>query len=309
MKYSHIFFTLIMISGSFLFTACETTIQPELESADPILVVDAWINDKFEDQVILLTKTQPYLDNVLPPGVSGAIVKVDYEGGTLTFTEDDNQPGRYVWHPSTQSDVTNAFGKIGRDYQLNVQTGGETFIAKSRINRTVHIDSVTFKLEENSAFYPAGSYTGEFWAKENPGRGDTYWIRGYKNGMALDKPSEIITAYDAGFSAGGNFDGGTFIPPLRSINPNDVDANDQNLPPYKVGDSLYVEVHSITLAAFYFLNEVATQTDRPGGFGQLFATPLANVSTNIMNSNPAGSKALGFFNVAAVNGKGKKLVK
>jgi hypothetical protein len=54
---------------------------------------------------------------------------------------------------------------------------------------------------------------------------------------------------------------------------------------------------------------VAIQTDRPGGFAELFSTPLANVSTNITNANVNGSKAVGFFNVSAVSSAGKKYVK
>jgi hypothetical protein len=52
---------------------------------------------------------------------------------------------------------------------------------------------------------------------------------------------------------------------------------------------------------------VIIQTDRPGGFAELFSTPLANVSTNVTNLDPNGTKAVGFFNVSAVSGLGKKL--
>jgi hypothetical protein len=53
---------------------------------------------------------------------------------------------------------------------------------------------------------------------------------------------------------------------------------------------------------------VIIQSDRPGGFGELFASPFANVRTNIINSNPNGNKAVGFFNVGTVSGLGKKFV-
>ena len=124
----------------------------------------------------------------------------------------------------------------------------------------------------------------------------------------MNKPSEINLAYDAGFSAGGNFDGVSFITPIRQgINPFDQDDNDEIIPPYLPGDSVYVEIHSITLEAFNFMNEVAIQTNRPGGFSELFASPISNVSTNIFNANNSSRKALGFFNVAAVSGLGKRL--
>lgn len=295
----------LLLTASF-FYSCEETINPDLEDADPKLVVDAWLTNKVEDQVVRLSWTQPYLENTLPSGVSGATVVVTYDGGEITFSEDASEAGTYRWTPT---DVTSAevFGTIGRNYKLTVRVGAETFEATSRINRTVAIDSITFEFEENDPLYPDNSYTAEFWATDPVGKGDTYWIRSYKNGVALLKPSEINVAYDAGFTAGGNFDGVTFLPPLRSVNPDEEDENDEPLSPYEPGDSVYVEIHSITLEAYNFLNQVIIQTDRPGGFAELFSTPLANVSTNITNLDPNGTKAVGFFNVSAVSGMGKKL--
>lgn len=291
------------LSG-FLFASCEDIIDPSLRKADPVLVVDAWINDKVEDQIIRLTMTQAYLSGEAPPAVSGATVTVDYDGGSISFTEDVSEPGVYRWETDavTSDEV---FGVIGRTYTLNVVVNGQTFQATSKINRTVAIDSVTFE-KDDSPFYPDNSYIAEFWATEPLGEGDTYWIRTYKNGQLLSKPSEINIAYDAGFSRGSKIDGITFIPPIRAVNPNDVDEDDMPLAPYEIGDSVYVEIHSITYASFTFLSQVSIQTNRPGGFGELFSTPLANVSSNMVAS--AGPlKAVGFFNVAAVEGLGKKL--
>jgi len=57
------------------------------------------------------------------------------------------------------------------------------------------------------------------------------------------------------------------------------------------------------------LNEVAIQTNRPGGFAELFAQPLANVSSNILVADESSetTKAIGFFNVSAVSSEGRKL--
>lgn len=299
-------------SLSFLFvwivlitTSCEEIIDPTLQRAEPILVVDAWINNKVEDQVIRLTMTQPYLENVLPSGVSGASVVMSYDGGTIAFTEDAGNAGVYRWTP-TEITADEAFGEMNRAYTLTIISNGETYEATSRIKRTVPVDSITFK-QDTGPFYPEGSYTAEFWATDAVGTGDTYWIRTYKNGTLLSKPSEINIAYDAAFSEGGNFDGITFITPIRDVSPDEVDEDDLPLSPYVMGDSVYVEIHSITRESFTFLNEVIIQTNRPGGFGELFSTPLANVSSNIKNTNTSGKKVVGFFNVAAVTGIGKKL--
>lgn len=293
------------IATGLVLASCEDVINPNLRNADPVLVIDAWINDKPEDQVIRLTLSQPYLSDEVPPGVSGATVTVTYDGGSLDFIEDGSDPGVYRWITDEATSEA-VFGEIGRAYTLTVVVDGQTFEAVSKINRTVAIDSITFE-EDDSPFYPDNSYIAEFWATEPLGTGDTYWIRSYKNGIPLSKPSEINIAYDAGFSPGGSFDGITFIPPIRGVNPNDVDDDDMPLSPYVIGDSLYVEIHSITYESFTFLSQVIVQTDRPGGFGELFSTPLANVSSNVIQASSGSLKAVGFFNVAAVEGLGKKL--
>lgn len=281
--------------------SCEDVINPQLESAEPVLVIDAWINNLPDSQKVILTRTQPYFQNILPPAVSGATVTITDQSGTVfSFLED--KPGEYVWVPSG-NDV---FGTLGLNYTLSVQTNGETFIAESRMGRVPVVDSITFFVQEGNQFID-DLYQAEFWAKDPLETGDAYWIKFYKNGVQQNKPSEIITAYDAGFTKGGNFSGVEFIPPIRrAINPFDTDADDQLLSPYQVGDSVSVQIHAVTEAAFNFLNQVAIQTDRPGGFSELFSTPLANVSTNIRNTNANGSKVVGFFNVGAVSGLGRK---
>jgi hypothetical protein len=55
------------------------------------------------------------------------------------------------------------------------------------------------------------------------------------------------------------------------------------------------------------MNELRIQTDRPGGFAELFAVPLSNIPTNIYNVNPSGNEALGFFCVSAVS-SGKEIL-
>ena len=73
------------------------------------------------------------------------------------------------------------------------------------------------------------------------------------------------------------------------------------------GDSVYVEIHSISNDAYFFLNQVVIETNREGGFGALFATPLANVSTNIVPQNPDNA-VTGFFNIASVSTAANRLV-
>jgi hypothetical protein len=297
----HIYLLVAALMISLL--ACETVIDPRLEEAEPILAVDAWITNKPEPQVIKVMKTQPYFDNSIPPGVSGAQVTVtDSNGKVYVFTEDPVGSGNYVWVPQGNE----VFGESGLTYTLAIEAEGESYTATTLMGSVPPVDSITFRMEEGGQFI-TDLYLAEFWALDPPEPGNTYWIKTYKNGQLLNKPSEILLAYDASFTRGGAFSGIIFIAPIRTgINPFDEDSNGDLLSPYAVGDSVYVELNSLSEASFDFLNQVIVQTDRPGGFSELFATPLANVSTNIFNTNPNGKRAVGFFNVASVSGLGRK---
>ncbi len=283
-------------------SSCEDVIHPQLESAPPILVVDAWINNRPETQVVILTQSQAYFDNTTPPGVKGATVTItDDHGNSFSFIEDDKKVGYYTWKP-----VSAVFGTVGYRYKLNIVVNGETFVSETKMGRVPPVDSITFDKSKRTASKDS-IVRAEFWATDPAGAGDAYFIRSYKNGTLLNKPSEINIAYDAGFSAGGQTDGVMFITPIRrGINSRDEDDKGTLLSPIAPGDSMNVQIHSISKAAFTYLNEVSIQTNRPGGFQELFARPLANVSTNISNTNSGGSKALGFFNVAAVTSAGKR---
>lgn len=284
--------------------ACEDVIYPELPDADPVTVVDAWINNKSERQVIRVKRTLPYFQAEELPGVPGADVTItDSEGKVYQFIESEIEDGEYFWDPDEQDSV---FGQVGLAYTLHVSVAEDIFQAFSVMNRVPEIDSINFRFEEGNDFFP-DAYFGAVYAVDLEGPGDTYWIRAYKNGNFLNKPSEINVAYDAGFTAGSLVDGITFIQPVRDgVNPFDQDENDDFLPPYEPGDSLYVEIHSITNDSFFFLTELALQTDRPGGFAELFAQPLSNVPTNILNTT-GNEKVVGFFNVAAVSSAGRRL--
>lgn len=301
MKIRNVLFPFLLLACGIL-VSCEEVISPTLQQANPVLVVDAWITNEPTTQRIILTRTQPYFEAVLPTGVSGAVVTVVENGSkTFTFTENPVKPGYYEWTPAGADTL-----KVGEAYALLITTGGETYQAQSLMGRVPAIDSLTFDKDTNIATGDPIT-RAEFWATDPVGVGDAYWIRTFKNGVPLLKPSEINIAFDAGVSIGGPTDGVIFIAPVRRrINANDRDANDRLISPIKNGDSIQVQIHSVTVAAFTFLNEVSIQTNRPGGFAELFATPLANVSTNIINTNPNGTKAVGFFNTAAVSAAGKR---
>jgi len=294
-------YTLLFIMSA-AFSSCEEDFFPPLEPAEPLVVVDAWINNLPGKQTIRITETHPYFDNVFTPGIENATVYlIDNEGIQYDFTKSFS-PGDYEWNPTATQPV---MGIIGNTYELTILIDDIEISAISTLNRVPEIDSVTFRFVEGNSFFP-DSYFASFHGLDLEGPGDTYWIKAYKNGQYLSKPNEINIAFDGGIGFGNSADGIPFIQPIRdAINPFDTDGNDSFIPPYIPGDSVMVELHSISNEAYTLLAELRIQTDRPGGFAELFATPLANIPSNLVRSDEI--PVLGFFCMSAISIKGEFL--
>ncbi|MEQ8626205.1 DUF4249 domain-containing protein [Ekhidna sp.] len=283
--------------------ACNTDIAVDLQEAEAPLVVDAFIYHKAEPQVIDLTIANTYFDSSEPIGISGANVIIHDVEADMDYIFSEESAGKYVWNPTNPSD---SFGIVGNTYVLSIDNNGSTYSSTSRLNRVVPVDSITWRLEEEEPFTEGDYYVGEFWATDAPGAGDAYWIKAWKNGVLLNQPGEINLAIDGAFSDGDNADNVTFITPIRqAVTPFEFDDEDVLIDPFELGDSLYVEIQSITPEVHFFLQSAIEQTDREGGFGELFATPLANLPTNIFPEDPS-EQVVGIFCMSAAKGLGRK---
>jgi hypothetical protein len=119
---------------------------------------------------------------------------------------------------------------------------------------------------------------------------DYYWIKSYKNGVFFNKGGDLNICVNGAYGAGA--DGFPFIPPIaESITPfGEI---------FKVNDVCRVEIHSINLETYNFLNQVRTQTTNSG----LFATSPENIKTNIANNTSSKIKVVGWFEMSAVGFK------
>lgn len=287
----HSFFLLIF---AFTITSCEDEIDIDVEPLTEQLVVDAWLTNQADSQIIKLSMTQPYFDNKLPAGVSGATVTVTSSTGTIfEFIETEN--GNYVWTPTADETL----GEIGTDYGLQITVDGQNYGSISTMNRVPPIDSITYEFRDDETFGPDGIYA-EFFSRDPLGGGDTYWVKTFKNGTFLNKPGEINLAFDAGFSEGGSVDGLIFITPIReSINriPDEDTEDDNDVSPWAVGDEIRIELHAINNEAFYFL--ATAQRQITNGNNGIFSEPVINTTGNVFRED--GKPILGMFNVAAVS--------
>jgi len=280
------YFLLILLAGLSL-TACETVIDTKLDTGPIQLAVDGTLTDQPGPQTIRLTQTAAYFDNGKAPVASGATVTViDNTGRTFAFTDPDND-GYYVWTPGAKDTL----GRVGNTYRLGIQYQGETYSAVSKMNRVPVIDSLIFRKEKINPLSKTEGYQAEFYARDFAGAKDYYRIKFYRNGTLQNKPGNIITLEDASFSGSANTDGLVFIRPFRqSVNPDSL---------YALNDVVKVELLSLTPEAFLFWQQFQ-QAITNGG---LFATPPANVPTNIVNANAAGKQAVGFFITSAIRSR------
>ena len=280
--------------------SCEETIDIDVDEGEPQLTVDAWLTDQPGLQTIRLTMSQAYFANEFnDPALGAEVAVVSLQDSSIYNFTDPDADGSYTWG----AEEGESFVEVGGQYGLGIAYQDKEFFSLSRANPVPDIDSLVFVYEEEELGQPEGYY-GELFATDLPGVGDCYWIKAYKNGEFLNKPSEINIAFDAGFSQGTATDGITFIAPVRSaVNPV-PNPDDDPAPGYEVGDSLYVEIHAIPQEAFYYMIELQGQLQNGG----LFATPTANVPTNIFNADENDdTQALGFFAVSSVSSEGNRL--
>jgi hypothetical protein len=279
-------FILVVITLS----SCEDVVKIEVPPGESQLVVDAFIDDRRQTQTIRLTKTSPYFDNSPSPAATGAkvVVKDMILGLEYNFEDTDND-GNYTWTPA----VFDTICRVGFPYKLTIEYNGETFTAESYVGRPAILDSISNSFRKRT-FGREGQFI-DLYAYDQPGKGDCYWLKAYVNGKFLNSPNDLRTAYDMAFDPQSP-DGGLFITPIREF---------MNSSAFEIGDSVKVEIHSITVQTLFYWNLVANELGNSG----LFATPPSNVPTNIENTNKdSETKAVGWFNTSSTV-EGSRIVK
>lgn len=280
---------IFFLPGIFALSACEDVIDVTLDQGHPLLVVDAFLNNKHDVQTIRLTRSVPYLSSERAPGLEGARVFVtDLLNGKRYFFREAGE-GIYQWRPR----FTEVFGEPGKTYQLNIELGEDIYMARSEVHPVMPIDSIVYDYEEKNPFQEAG-YQAYFIAFDLKGQTDYYFIRSYKNGILRSRNIDFQVCIDAAYGEGA--DGLQFIEPVADFTPGDD--------PYSPGDSASVEIASIDKRTYGFLSQVINQSSNAG----LFATPPANVRTNIESLFPGPElKPAGWFSVSAVSAAGVRI--
>lgn len=280
---------LAILSLSILFFSCEDVVPITIEEGTSQLSVDGMITNLGYPDTVVLTRTVAYLNNNEEiPTVKNAIVVITTDNGNIVDTLNNLGNGKYV--------TTKIQGEVGKKYELFIDYEGEKFYSITEIKRVPPIDSIVTDFRQEGKYGREPGYFIDFFAKDLPGLGDTYRLKVYRNGVLFNRPSDLIISFDGSFSSDAPTDGFRFVFPIReSLNPR---PNEGDAAPYVPGDVVKVEILSLTEDHYGFLREIRTQLNNGG----LFASPPANLSTNIMNLNPnSEKKAVGWFGGSAIS--------
>lgn len=325
------FLYLVMLASIGLFNACIDPIDIDGGEGESQYVIEGMIVYDPEDpyklikDTIKISRSVPYLFNGEPERVINATVAIiDTAGGIVNIDICDHiGNGNYI--------TTTTLPQPNRSYILMVRLPeGDTLISQSRTNRPVifHPDSFYTRVLTDRASGPGGAIPeGIGYVEMKPidqaGLGDSYRLKYYvKRNPVADNPylkkdgtnwkfyNSLRNFYVVSESTSGENSPNAQIEiessfnfPLRySINfTEEGDGGTTFKPSYYPGDSIKVEVYSITREQLFFYVRLKQELTNGtgGGFSGLFASPTGNVPSNILplNSN-SKVRVLGWFGAA-----------
>ena len=274
----------------FSLTSCEDVIEVEVSDGAIQLVVDAFVNNLAEPQVINLKSTKQFFDEVVQEAFIADSVYIKDDLNNMYFFEDELNDGNYTWDDSV-------LVHEGRTYALMIKGNGVEYSSINFANPVPDIDSLNWEYSPKTIGAENGGYLVELVARDLIGQADYYWIRFKKNGVYDTRRAGLNLPVDGSFSEESMADGQLFIPPISTF------------PMFNVEDSLGLkdtatyEIWSLTEGTNGFWAEVLNQSIS-GGIGALFATPTANVKTNIVSTGTElKDQAVGWFSTSVVSSK------
>ena len=275
----------------FLICSCEDVIEVDITDGDIQLSVDAFINNKKGSQKITLKSTEQFFGEVSQlPFIADSVYVTNNHGEKYIF-EDLNSTGVYEWNQTDSSLV-----KSGDTYILTIKESETIYTSTSEAFPVAEIDSINWIYSPPFFESQSGTYIVEGVIRDLAGQDDFTWVRIKINNEYIKRKSSIVIAKNNS-NVGLDTDGDYFIPPAAWYSPPTNDTNSLIL----LGDTVTYETWSVSEETSLFWSEVLNQ-NIDGAIGAIFATPTANVRSNIFsNSSEVGKKAVGWFSVSIVN--------
>jgi hypothetical protein len=269
----------------FTLTSCEDVIEVDVEEGKVQLSVDAFLNNKNEVQKIKLLETKQFFSELEQPiYVADSVFVIDNLNNKYLF-EDQEGNGVYEWSDSV-------LVHENRTYSLTIIKDADVFTSESVSSPVPTIDSINWEYQAVGFTAENGGYTAEMVARDLPGQIDYYKIEWAKDGVYV-KGNAINISVDGSFSETGAVDSGLFIPPISTFAAFDPEDS------LGTGVVFTYDLLSIQESTYNFWTEVMNQRI-DDSLGALFATPTANVQSNI-KSLDINKTAVGWFSVSMIS--------
>lgn len=237
-------FVLFMLLG---LAACEEVIDIELKEADQVLVIEANVSNSERTHYVLISKTVPFSSNSTNNPQSGALVKIEEEGGAAERIFNEVSPGQYQ--------LNDYRANPGRTYKLTVEFENEEYQASSTMPAPIAIDSIGTVTE---SFFGEDEKNVGIVYQDPPGERNYYRYLITVNGQ----PSNLVFAYNDKFNDGRRVQ--------RNLYHEDLDL--------VAGDYVEVEQHCIDQAVYTYFNGI--QSNNPGSAAP--ANPVSNFSNGAL---------------------------
>lgn len=244
-----------------LTTSCEKVIDVDLNTANPLPVFEAYIeNDSF--CYVKATWTSSYYDNSTSPAITNATMTISDQTGT---TEALTHEGQGIYKGSSM------VGVMGNTYTLSIDIKGAVFTAESKMPPLTPIDSCTTQNRGN--FFGGGGQPGP----------PIYWVFvNYTDPIDIVNYYAIRTTYYDSIETKYTTDYGIADDDLS----NGISTRSfTTFKSFEQGDTVTVELASIDRATHLYFK---TLQDAIAGAGFASAAP-ANPTTNFSEG------ALGYF--------------
>lgn len=232
-----------------VYSSCEKVVDIDLKNAVSKVVIEGAVSNLTDTQRVLISRTVPFYDSNTFPGVSGAVVTITDEIGTV-YTLRERSPGVYS--------ARRFRGVPGRVYRLKVISEGVEYAASSAMPRQVMIDSLGLSL---TTFFQNEERGIQVLYSDPPDVKNQFRFLLTVNGIK----SKSAFAYND------DFNNGRIV--SRELLDFDLDI--------KSGDIVEVEMQCIDAAMYRYWSGL-DQNESRGGASTTPANPVSNISNGAL---------------------------
>ncbi|PSL07106.1 DUF4249 domain-containing protein [Cecembia rubra] len=262
---------ILILILSFGFFSCQEEVFLELNTVDPMPVIEAVWTDMGTMNYVKLSKSRDFYEEEDNELIKDATVFIQNLNSGLVV------PFRYTEQARRYLPLNNARGRKGDKYRLTVRWKDNEYQSEGLLLHPPKLDSIRYEFKDSRLFREEGYYVtlyGDIPFAEN----NNYRIRIVRNDTLLNSRNDYLL-FDDTFGT--------------SILNNGFELAGF---PFRANDRVRLELFRLNRDAFDYLNQLVALLFNDGG---LFSPPPQNPASNIRLVS-GKTEALGYFMVSPV---------